>query len=189
MHPFTLNDEEPAAASDIAASVPLSAGHPALRSKASRKSTAPIIGRAQHASLIGGDRRSNSGSLPCSAPRRASAHLVANRGRSGRARLALTTGPPFCNPLVDGHTGGRKLRCQKSAWISCKPAHSAPIACFGGGAEAPCPPAPGSFHANIFGPRRSLGRRSCSIALSPLACWRRHAHDAFSHAASHSPGA
>src|ERR1700722_3717115 len=87
MHPFTLNDEEPAAASDIAASVPLSAGHPALRSKASRKSTAPIIGRAQRASLIGGDRRSNSGSLPCSAPRRASAHLVAKRrGRTKQSR-------------------------------------------------------------------------------------------------------
>ena len=65
----------------------------------------------------------------------------------------------------------------------------ATVACFGGGVEAPCPPAPGSSHANISGPRRPFGRRSCSIALPPLACWRRYAHDAFGDAASHSAGA
>ena len=59
----------------------------------------------------------------------------------------MTTGTPLCNPLVDEvHVArGRKPRCQKSACTSCKPEradgkHSAPIACFGGGAEAPCPP-------------------------------------------------
>jgi hypothetical protein len=64
------------------------AGRPALRTQSVPQISGVYHGRAQHASLIGGDQRSNSGSLAkFTANRRASSRV----SRFGRARLALET--------------------------------------------------------------------------------------------------
>ena len=119
-----------------------------------------------HASLIGGDRRSSSGSLvkftanrrassrcqPICSPSDATQRYVRNRGRSGSARVALetmTTGTPFCNPSLMATNLARFTLPGSQATLSEERLHlmqagarrrqtlGATIACFGGGAEAP----------------------------------------------------